>query len=326
MDEKKKEWFQKEMIIYFTGLCIMLISYLCHFRMNPHLAILFYWGVYFSQLYFLKKLHKKELLLLISVIIFYFILNEFYVYIRLDILLAIYFAVLTIYYVGKEASEYPWQKIVSIALIIPCVMLINFYIHKDKLIKDRGLEKCIQETLTEYGYKGEITLSQLEKINRLSIRSKYQVHNLDGIENLKNLEKLYLHDAKIIKDFQPLTLLPKFKKLCLSDAKLSNLLEAGKFISLEELELNYCEMNGFLSEKNFPNLKRLEVQGVEWNDLLSIKELKSLEELRLVYSKINDLEGIGSLTNLKKIDLYKTEVKNMEAVKSLQSLEEIREK
>lgn len=321
MEEERKEGFKKQIYMYSIALLIMVISYLFNFRISIHIGMIVYWIIYWFQYILFKKINRIELIFLICIVVLNALLENSYFYTRLDILMGSYFTILVIYYISKSVTRYKLQKIITIALVIPLVLSISFYIRRDNLIRDRGLEKCIREEIKGYGIRGEITESDLKKITSLFFSRRDQVYNLSGIEHLKNLKRLYIRDGKGIRNLDKLSLLPKLKELSLDDIEISTLLDSGRFLALEELDINYCKINSSLYSRNFPNIKRLDVQGVELKDLSFIKELQSLEELRLSFSELDSIAGIEELKSLKKLELYKTEIKSMDRVKESKSIE-----
>ncbi|WP_432401391.1 leucine-rich repeat domain-containing protein [Wukongibacter sp. M2B1] len=323
MEEEQKESFKKQIYMYLIALSMMVTSYVFYFRMSFHLGMIVYWLVYLCQYFLFKRINKRELILLICIIILNVLFDGSYFYLRLDILMGSYFTILIIYYISKSITRYKLQKIITIALVIPLVLSVSLYLRKDKLIKDRGLEKCIKGELQDYGIIGEIGESDLRKITSLFISRRDQVYNLDGIEHLENLKRLYLMDAKGIRNLSSLALLSKLKELSLNDIKMSNLSDSDEFTALEELDINYSKINSILLSKNFPNIKRLDIQGVELRDLSFFKQLQSLEELRLSFNELDNLRGIEELENLKRLDLYKTEIRTIDKVKESESLETI---
>lgn len=320
MCEEVKQSYKKSILMYLTALLVMMILYIFNFRMSNYLII--YFVIYLCQYLLLKKVNKKELLLLIGIITLNLILYELYIYLEFTIILAAYFAILTIYYVVKDTSKYKWQKILCIVLIIPLVITINLYARKDKLIKDRGLEKVISKEIERYCYEGGITLSNLEKIRRLNIWENDNVHSLEGIEHLKNLEDIEIETGGI-KDLKILSTLSNLKELTISRGKLDRLLEIDNLESLEELRIGYIKVNNEHSLDGFHGLRILSIQGVELTDLSLIKELKDLEELDLSYCEIISVEGIESLANIKKLELYHTKIKNTDKIKESKSLKVI---
>lgn len=322
MDKERKEGYKKNIVMYLIALLIMIIIYLSNFRMSQPFILLIYWGIYFGQYLLFKKVNKKELLLLIVIIILSFILNEYYIYIRLDIMLAIYFAIFTIYYTVKGVSKYKWQKVLCIMLIIPLAITINLYARKDKLIKDRGLEKVIKEELERYGNQVEITPSNLEKIRSLYIWEKDNVHSLKGIELLRSLKRFQI-DTRGIKDLEMLGKLNSLKELKISDGKLDSVLGINNLEYLEELGLYYVKINNEHSLDKFHELKRLSIQGAELVDLSILKGLNNLEELRLSYCEVTKIKGIECLANIKRLELYHTQIKDMDKIKESKSLKVI---
>lgn len=322
MVEERKESYGKNTLVYLIALFLMVISWLFNFRMTHNIGLLVYWGIYACQYMLFRRVYKKELISLISVIAIYFILSQSDKYIKLDIVLAIYFAILAIYYALKDITKYKWQKVLAIALIIPLAVSINFYGRKDKLIKDRALERCIKEELLDYGYKGKVTSDALEMIDSLYISGWDYVYNLEGIENLKNLRRLEIYTANI-KDLSCLESLSDLKYLKISYGKLEKLTRLKELGSLEELEIGYIDVNNVSSIDNFPNIKSMSIQGIDLKNLSLVKEIETLEKLRLSFCEINTLDGLEYLTNLKRIEFFNSKVENIYKIREAKSLKTV---
>ncbi|WP_432666949.1 hypothetical protein R9X47_11385 [Wukongibacter baidiensis] len=227
----------------------------------------------------------------------------------------------------KSKGGYNKQKLIFllIAIIIPLVLFFNFHEAKNRLIKDKVLEKNIKRKLKEKGYKGKITKSNLEEVTILFVKRSEDVMSLEGIENLSNLSSLYIYNAKKIKNFEMLASLTKLDSLDIFHVDLDKFLEVEEFPALTELDIhviNYTSNMHFKGDQ-FPELRVLELQNVDLKDLSIIKDLDSIEELKLNHDNIDSLDGIENLINLKKLEISNATIDDIHKIENLKSLEEI---
>lgn len=237
---------------------------------------------------------------------------------------AINYVIDMIYFIVKDDSGYKKLQIVSIILIIPIILSIDYYITKDKLIKDKRLDICIKDNLKENGYNGEISFSQLQNIERLSIYESDDVYNLQGLENLKNLKELYIN-AEGIKNLNVLEELPNLKQLEVHHCDFNSFKKIKSLKSLEQLDINHFEINGDYILDNMPNLKRLFIRHGYLSNIGVIKNLNTLEELEFYDCEIESLMGIEGLSNLRRLDFQdiNMEDKDTQNIRNLEQLDKL---
>ncbi|MFX1241882.1 MAG: leucine-rich repeat domain-containing protein [Promethearchaeota archaeon] len=149
-----------------------------------------------------------------------------------------------------------------------------------------------------------------------------------SIENLENLEELYLTENRL--NYLPSSLgnLTKLKKVDLSDNHLIELpIEIGNLIALKELHLNHNVIQNL--PDTISNLKILEILSVWGNQLKefpkNVNEMESLRVLGLSFNQLEELPKIShEIPNLEVLDLSNNKIHflpdNMDYWKSLKTL------
>ncbi|MCY6369474.1 hypothetical protein [Clostridium ganghwense] len=335
MEQKVKSNFKKEKLMYSVLLVIMIIVYLLNINIETTIysGLILYWIVYFCHLIIFRKLHRIELIILMGIILLSAVMNKLEIDYTISIILAYYFTTLVVIYIWKDISKYKWKKILSSILIISLVTCINVYISKNRLIKDRNFERCVEEALERNWCDGGITLENLQKIRFIDIKSFRDVINLEGIEQLKNLEQIKIYNIrdKKIKNLNLISSLTKVTKISFYGSKVKDLSNIGQMNSVEELHFRNIEKWDIEEEKtyetfsmdNFPNLKQLFINKINFKNFYTIKSLKYLDKLCVSDCEIGSLDGIENFTDLKKLYLYNVNIKNINHIKKLKSLEEI---
>lgn len=325
MDEKEEN-FTKHKIIYLSGLLIMVWIYIGDIWIDRTGESIIILSLAFFQYIFLMKVNKISLTLLSTIIALNLFLTRYGIYNSLGIynlLFVLYFAFYVIFYINKGTSNFKWYQLVATYLIIIVAIGANYYINKDNLIKDRGLERCIKSQLNDLGYDDKITEANLKHIKHLHIRTRYHVYDLSGVEYLKNLEILNLDSIEEIRNLDKISCLQKLGMLNIEGGKLRDLLKIKNLESVTILWLWDVEIDDNDKLKNFPNLYDLSISKEELADLSLIKEVKKLRSLYLSDCMIESLDGIENLQNLESLTFDHTEVKNIEKIKELKSLKEI---
>lgn len=162
-------------------------------------------------------------------------------------------------------------------------------------INFKGKKFKVKEKIVNISYQNikiKILNLQKKKIDSFS--------NLIGIENLPDLEALYLDDNQL----SEIQMIPNLKNLKLLSLK------NNKIHEIKNLE-------------GFPNLKVLHLTS---NKITEINNLECLQNLEFLYLNNNQITEIKNLENLKHLFLLNlntnqiTEVKNLDKVRSLRKL------
>ncbi|MDQ0150376.1 S8 family serine peptidase [Eubacterium multiforme] len=155
-------------------------------------------------------------------------------------------------------------------------------------IKDYNLRKAILNELNKKHPSKkvkEITLKDLETIESIGDENSlvYGVKTLEGLENVKNLKKLYVKDSNI-DDFSYLYNLNNLEEVSIKNSKDSSFFNKEKGI------------------QNLKYLKKLNLQNNGLKDISALGDLKGLDYLDLSKNNISDARNILD-RNVKKYNL-----------------------
>jgi Leucine-rich repeat (LRR) protein len=195
---------------------------------------------------------------------------------------------------------------------------------------DEMLELAIRELLNYHGKP--IYRSQLLNIADIDLSEK-NISRLEGIENFRNLEILYLRNNNI-SDVSPLGSLSNLRILDLGYNPIVDL-EAANFEDLTKLnliELNldhlvkYDRVKGtsrlsdlrLLSE--FSSLRSLSLEDNHISDITPLGKLRRLEELNLKDNHLGSLAGLESLSTLERVNLRGNQLFDISSIQNLNHL------
>ncbi|HAT4356332.1 S8 family serine peptidase [Clostridium perfringens] len=158
----------------------------------------------------------------------------------------------------------------------------------ETIVNDYNLRKAILNELNKKHPNKkieEITLTDLENIENIGTENSpvYGVKTLKGLENAKNLKKIYIKNSKI-DDFSYIYNLNNLEELSIQNSKESTFFNNEKGI------------------QNLRHLRKLNLQNNNINDISSLGNLKGLDYLNLSQNNISDARYILN-RNVKKYDL-----------------------
>jgi hypothetical protein len=210
----------------------------------------------------------------------------------------------------------------------------------------KGMEYCTNLTYLHIGFQGITDLrpiSELTKIEDLSLTQNWTIEDISPLSNLTNLKILDL-EGNPIKDINALSSLTKLTELILSRVKVSDLTPLSRLYNLEELDLGGVNVviNSLEPLRNLTKLRSLELAGRDISDLSALENLtelkylglynnkvtkiaplakmKKLERLVLGINQVNDLKGLSSLDNLDYLDLAVNQVKDISELQYMKKL------
>lgn len=202
--------------------------------------------------------------------------------------------------------------------------------------KDKKLENAVRKAIKKQ--TGDLYTSDVENIKELTARFA-SIKYLDGIENLRNLQKLdlgigdcsYDCNENQITDISALSGLTNLVELNLGGNSISNLNALKGLINLKKLSLNYNNFNlsndiGNLSNidalSRLTNLVELDLGGNQISDISALKGLSNLKILSLSDTNITDISALSGLTNLVELDLCGSQYanRNFNSISSLSPL------
>ncbi|WP_350344797.1 hypothetical protein PRVXT_001239 [Proteinivorax tanatarense] len=317
----------KEKILYLFGVLIVLVLFINHQLMTIFSPV-FILGFIFIREAILKQSGKIQAILFVTLLAIGRIIAEYHfqaVYYFDNILIAFFVGCL-IYNIYKSSSAKKLRNatalVVIVALLITSNIYVSAYMESQRVFKDANLQRIVSDAYEARFIGADIELkegsSDLERFDHLSIGGRRTVTSLEGIENLPNLESLYIGQNMLI-DYSELAELENLKRLKITDPhpgfKLSDLpkLENLEFLTIQ----NHCFGNqgDIIELTNFPNLTKLSLYDLfDEGKLLTIDitEAPYLEDLSV--SNLGKVVGLKEAGNLKNITIMSiinyTEVKN----------------
>lgn len=160
----------------------------------------------------------------------------------------------------------------------------------DIKIPDENLVLLLDEVINRHSMrKRELNQKVLSKIRYLNANYR-GIGDLSGIENLVNLETLYL-SWNSFRDLTPLSKLPKLRRLDLSGNPQIDW--AGldvTFDSVEYLDIRSCMIESDEFLKHFPNLKEVSLYNNRIRSINMMYNLERLESVDLRHNSVSDEE------------------------------------
>jgi len=144
----------------------------------------------------------------------------------------------------------------------------------------------------------------------------------NGIKYDVEDDSLYLNKKKIknINEIEGLENLKQLKKLFLRENQIKDIVGLKTLTSLEELYLDFNSITEVIGIEYLKKLRVLSLHNNKINSIKNLENLHNLEELYLGQNRIKTIEGLESLNNLKKLYLFQNKIRNIEGLNSLLSL------
>ncbi|WP_346941988.1 hypothetical protein [Clostridium sp.] len=261
----------------------------------------------------------KSIVLIPTMIFFSYILIEMGVNIPINIVTIIVITVVLLFNNYKSKSGCKKVKTACVLILILGFLSLDYYIYMDNIIKDNGLYIHVKK---ENLIKGKIKESDLLNIKELSTPYDRNVNTLQGIENMKNIESIYIWDARKIEDYSYISQLSNLNKMVVWYGDLNKISKLDTMNSLETLGIIYPNEGEFQGLEAFPNLKVLDIEGgnIEINKLQGHKKIETID---IVSAKNINFEGIDKfpkLTTLNLTDIYIDNIDNMDEVLKSETL------
>ena len=205
----------------------------------------------------------------------------------------------------------------------------------------RSLEADIRARIGKQS--GNIYLADVVPITELPDIGR--VSNLMGIECLKNLEVLRVHNYQIgqydsapeLTDLSPLSHLSKLRELTLTNCSLSDLSPLSTLTALEVLDLTDNPITDISALSNMKNLRELYVKNYlyfgqegassacksELTDYGQLSTFDNLQRLEICANGSFDAEILKPLTALKSLVIGAHTIENLAALSSIDGLREL---
>lgn len=197
-------------------------------------------------------------------------------------------------------------------LLVGQSLSIKGYATEDKVVDfpDANLERLIRETI---GKKtGDIYTDELVNITELKGDNR-RISNLEGIQYLSNLQKVFLGNNNIA-DISLLAGLKKLKWVSLYGNNITNIYALKDLENLQVVTIygnpisNIEIIEEFVSKDN---IIQVNISKTNVKDFMPIAELKSLIYLYLWKSEIKDISFIEGLANLEHVDLSDNRIEDI---------------
>jgi Leucine-rich repeat (LRR) protein len=190
------------------------------------------------------------------------------------------------------------------------------------LIKTNNLKlKSLLNTNEYVEYEGKIILPfGTEQIINLSCQNIINLSQIKGLENLINLNKLYLNFNKIT-EIEGLFNLINLKALHLQGNKIRKIKGLEQLKNLEYLYLNNNEIIKIQGIANLSSLKLLMIYDNRIPEIKKLEHLSNLEILNSRNNRISEIKGLESLNNLKRLDLSNNRITEIKGLENLENLE-----
>jgi Leucine-rich repeat (LRR) protein len=159
-----------------------------------------------------------------------------------------------------------------------------------------------------------------DPIINLSSNNIEKISEIKGLDNLSNLNKLYL-DFNRINEIEGLNNLNNLKSLHFQWNKIGKIEGLNNLTKLEYLYLNNNEIDKIQGIQNLQNLKSLMIYDNQITEIENIEHLSNLEILNLRNNGIKEIKGLDYLKNLKRLDLSNNRIKEIKGLDNLVNLE-----
>ena len=185
---------------------------------------------------------------------------------------------------------------------------------------DETQEIIMKNNITELNLHGNYVFPN----GFLMMGSGYNIKELDGIENLQNLNLLDV-SSNYITSLNPISNLTNLQVLSLFNNRgiIKNLENLKNLKNLYKIELTCCGLNNISALSNLTNLKILDLQYNSISDISPIANLTNLEYLCLDHNQIENINGLKNLTNLHNLYIQDNILKDISCLNNLVNLQRL---
>ncbi len=173
---------------------------------------------------------------------------------------------------------------------------------------DTNLAVCINNIVVLYVHE----LTELDCADQ-------DITNLEGIEALTDLQKLYLQKNDII-DISALSEMVELTHLDLYYNEVEDIKPLMKMSKLNTLNLSRTYITDIGALSGITSLRILNLEGLELTSIDALSELVSLNTLDLSLNDITSINALSKLTELNTLDLSSNEITNIDALLTLTGL------
>ncbi|KHD35198.1 hypothetical protein NL50_14025 [Clostridium acetobutylicum] len=200
-----------------------------------------------------------------------------------------------------------------------CTVTVNQRVNtnpNEVTFADKNLDSAVRAVLNKP--TGTLYKSDVLQIQSIDLTGK-GLRSLNGIENLTNLQTLYLANNYII-DIAPLKNLTNLNTLVLDDNSVSDLSPLSSLNNLKSLSLPQNNFSDITPLKNLINLNHLDFSYNNVIDIAPLKNLTNLVTLLASYNNINDISVITNVGKLQILGLNSNKINNLTPLNTLTNL------
>jgi Leucine-rich repeat (LRR) protein len=187
---------------------------------------------------------------------------------------------------------------------------------KLSLFEDPNLEQVVREDIDKP--TGLLYKADLEGITILDA-SEREIESLDGIQYIKNLQKLNFSSNQV-SDISPLANLTNLEVLVFSGNQVSDISPLANLTILEQLQFHKNQVSDISPLANLTNLEVLVFSENQVSDISPLANLTILEQLQFHKNQVTNISPLANLTNLKWLLFYGNQVSDISALTNLPNL------
>ncbi|MFW6306326.1 MAG: leucine-rich repeat domain-containing protein, partial [Bacillota bacterium] len=188
--------------------------------------------------------------------------------------------------------------------------------------EDSNLEYVVRDAINKP--EGDIYKTDVQEITTISIHPTGEapigVSSLKGIENLVNLEQIYLNSTGGISDLSPLSGLEELIYISINGNKVTDLSPLRNLTNLNILHLSYNEISDISPLSNLTGLTELSLYDNQIKDITPLSSLKNLTYLKLGRNQISDISALSNLNKLDYLSLFFNQIEDISPLTNVTSL------
>ncbi len=183
-------------------------------------------------------------------------------------------------------------------------------------------QSVLKRQLGIYDTIGHVQLKDIIELTELDISGNQYIDELDGINQLKNLNYLDISNTRI-KDLFPLRNLTGLTRLKCNNTDISSFNPLRYSYNLTELVAHHTQVDKIDILSNFEKLQQVNLAYTFINDISPLANLSHLSTLNIAGTGVADIEPVSKLKNLKFLNIANTNVFDLKHVENDHLLEYI---
>lgn len=221
------------------------------------------------------------------------------------------------------------KKKIIITIFFICIFLVQHYV----VFINGNAHTILEKNITIINHTDVLPndkdLKNLRYMNKLESCQilRTNITNIEFLNNMSNLKKLYIGTYSQIEDWTPLNNCLNLEYYCSWYISYENLYMFKNLEKLKELDLILSNTKSLNGVQYLTNLENLYVHGDELKDLSYLNNMSNLLYLRIENTAVdnNNILYLKNLKNLKLLDLSNnSNITNLSILLNFNKLEELR--